>query len=90
MTQPVNDEQHYGDVQLAEPDALFDPEGHDPISVDEMAAYKAFLTGLPQSCTDIPLPRDRMMMCFETYRGMNVSVWEASAIYFWYQGRSAN
>ena len=62
----MNDEQRYGDDQLAEPDALFDPEDHEPISFDEMAAYKAFLTGLPGSCTDIPLPGDRMMMCFET------------------------
>ena len=70
MTQPINDEKPYGDDQLAEPGAPFDPEVHDRISFDEMAAYKAFLIGLPQSCTDIPLPRDRMMMCFETYRSM--------------------
>ena len=34
MAQPVNDEQRYGDDQLAEPDALFDPEVRDPIPVD--------------------------------------------------------
>ena len=31
MAQPFNDEQRYGDEQLAEPGALFDPEVHDPI-----------------------------------------------------------
>ena len=89
ITQPINDEQRYEDEQLAEPDALFDPEGHDPISFEEMDAYKAFLKGLPQSCTDIPLPRDRMMMCFETYRGMSISMWEASAIYAAISGTEA-
>ena len=89
MTQPINDEQRYGDDQLAEPGALFDPEVHDPISFDEMAAYKAFLMGLPQSCTAIPLSRDRMMMCFETYRGMSISMWEASAIYAAISGTEA-
>ena len=54
MTQLINDGQHYGDENLAEPGALFDPEVHDPISIDEMSAYKAFLMGLPQSCTAIP------------------------------------
>ena len=49
MTQPVNDEQRFGDEQLGYPDALFNPEDHGPISVDEMTAYKAFLLGLPQS-----------------------------------------
>ena len=78
MTQPINDEHRWGDDQLAGP--LFDPEVHDPISFDEMTAYKAFLMGLPQSCTAIPLPRDRMMMCFGTYRGMGIPMWEASAI----------
>ena len=45
MTQPINDEQHYGDDQLAEPGALSDPEAHDPITFGEMSAYKAFLVG---------------------------------------------
>ena len=87
MTQPIDDEQRRVDEQLAEalpdaqPDVLFDPEGHDPISTKEMEAYKAFLKGLPQSCTEIPLPKDRMLMCFETYRGMGISIWEASAFY---------
>ena len=41
MTQPINDEQRYGDDQLAEPGALFDPEVHDPISFDEMGPLLA-------------------------------------------------
>ena len=45
----INDGQRYGDEPLAEPDGLFDPEGHGPISFDGMAAYKAFLVGFPQS-----------------------------------------
>ena len=89
MTQPVKEEQRYRDVQLAEPDALFDPKVHDPISFNEMAAYKAFLIGFSQSCIDIPLPRDHMMMCFETYRGMSISMWEASAIYAAISGTEA-
>ena len=43
MTQPVNDEQHYGDEQLGGPEALFDPEDHAPIPIDGMIAYEAFL-----------------------------------------------
>ena len=46
-----------------------------------MNAYKAFLNGLPQSCTDIALDRDRMMMCFETYSALGITAWEASAIH---------
>ena len=71
MTQPIGDEQRRVDEQLADApseaqtDVLFDPDGHDPISDKEMEAYKAFLKGLPQSCTEIPLSKDRMMMCFE-------------------------
>ena len=34
-------EQCYGDEQPAEPDALFDPEVHDPISFDEMGPLLA-------------------------------------------------
>ena len=90
MTQPVDNEQSRVDEQLADApppsgeamlDVLFDPTGHDPITDKEMVAYVAFLKGLPQSCTEIPLPKDRMMMCFETYRGIGISIWEASAIY---------
>ena len=84
MAQPIDDEQRRVDEQLADalpeaqPDVLFDPEGHDPISTKEMEAYKAFLKGLPQSCTEIPLPKDRMLMCFETYRGMGAILWGPS------------
>ena len=95
MTQPIDDEQRRVDEQLADapseaqPDVLFDPEGHDPISTKEMEAYKAFLKGLPKSCTEIPLPKDRMLMCFETYRGMGISIWEASAFYAAISGTEA-
>ena len=83
MTQPVDNEQSRVDEQLADApspsgeamlDVLFDPMGHDPISDKEVEAYVAFLKGLPQSCTEIPLAKDRMMMCFETYRGIGISV----------------
>ena len=83
MTQPVDNEQSRVDEQLADApppsgeamlDVLFDPTGHDPITDKEMVAYVAFLKGLPQSCTEIPLAKDRMMMCFETYRGIGISV----------------
>ena len=72
MIQPVNGEQRYGGGQLGDPEALSDPEDHAPISFDEMIAYKAFLMGLPQSCTDTPLDKERMMMCLEAYRGMHL------------------
>ena len=98
MTQPVDSEQSRVDEQLADApsprgeallDVLFDPRGHDPITNKEMVAYVAFLKGLPQSCTEIPLAKDRMMMCFETYRGIGISVWEASAIYAAISGTEA-
>ena len=78
MTQPIDIEQRRVDEQLADApseallDGLFDPMGHDPISDKEVEAYVAFLKGLPQSCTEIPLTKDRMMMCFETYRGIGI------------------
>ena len=56
MTQPINTEQCLGDDQLAEPGALFVPEAHDPTPIEEMAAYKVFLMGLPQSYTTITTP----------------------------------
>ena len=49
MTQPIHDEQRRVDEQLADappeaqPDVLFDPEGHGPSSTKEVEAYKAFL-----------------------------------------------
>ena len=95
MTQPIDNEQRRVDEQLADApagsllDVLFDPMGHDPISDKEVEAYVAFLKGLPQSCTEIPLAKDRMMMCFETYRGIGISVWEASAIYAAISGTEA-
>ena len=95
MTQPIDIEQRRVDEQLADApseallDGLFDPMGHDPISDKEVEAYVAFLKGLPQSCTEIPLAKDRMMMCFETYRGIGISVWEASAIYAAISGTEA-
>ena len=95
MTQLIDDEQRRVDGQLADalpeaqPDVLFDPEGHDPISTKEMEAYKAFLKGLPQSCTEIPLPKDRMLVCFETHRGMGIFIWEASAFYAAISGTQA-
>ena len=49
MTQSANDEKRHAGNQLAEPGALFVAEVHDPIAFDGMAAYKAFLLGLPQS-----------------------------------------
>ena len=33
--------------QLGSPDGLFNSDGHAPISVDDMSAYRAFLAGLP-------------------------------------------
>ena len=95
MTQPIGIEQSRVDEQLADApsearlDGLFDPMGHDPISDKEVEAYVAFLKGLPQSCTEIPLTKDRMMMCFETYRGMGISIWEASAFYAAISGTEA-
>jgi len=55
LTQPAGDEQRtMPDGQLDNPDGLFVPAEHVPISVDEMAAYKAFLMGLPKSCARHP------------------------------------
>ena len=82
MTQPVSDEQRtLPDGQLGNPDGLFTTADHAAISIDEMVTYKAFLMGLPKSCAHIPLSRDRMMMCMETYHGWGISMWEASTIY---------
>lgn len=90
MTQPQNTLEHrVEDGWLGSPDVLFDPSDHVAISIDEMDAYRTFLNGLPQSCSCMPLQRDRMMMCMETYRGTSVSTWEASAVYAALSGREA-
>ena len=90
MAQPVSDEQRtMPDGQLGSPDGLFTAADHAAISIDEMVAYKAFLMGLPKSCAHIPLSRDRMMMCMETYHGWSISTWEASTIYASISGTEA-
>jgi nucleoside 2-deoxyribosyltransferase len=90
MTQPaINEQCTTPDGQLGNPDGLFVPAEHVPISIDEMMAYKAFLMGLPKSCAHIPLSRDRMMMCMETYHGWGISTWEASTIYASISGTEA-